>query len=161
MKVLSVVGFSGAGKTYLIERLVPLLRRRGLRVLVVKHALKFDVDREGKDSYRIYGSGADVLVVSDAEIFYRARGSLSLDEICEIFNFYDLIITEGFRRECRDRIVVLRSKDEIDEFRCGNIIAVVCEEEVEGFKTFRRDQIPELVDLIMSWLESGQLINNK
>jgi len=156
MKILSVVGFSKSGKTTLIERLVPILISSGIRVLVVKHALRFEVDREGKDSYRIYKSGADVAVISSDEIFYRARGSFSLDEICEIFSHYDLVITEGFSGECKDRIVVLRKKEELDAFRCGRILAIVCDEEVEGYRTFRMDQISDLAKLVIDWMRRGR-----
>jgi len=53
MKVFGIAGYSGSGKTTLVERLVPILRARGLRVSVVKHAHHdFEIDHVGKDSWR-------------------------------------------------------------------------------------------------------------
>ena len=152
MKVLSIVGPSGAGKTTLIERIVPELKRRGLRVLVVKHAMKFEVDREGKDSWRLFESGADVIVVSPDELFYRARLSDDLERICEIFDFYDLVITEGFNRACRDRVVVLKKPEDLERYSCGKVLAIVSEEPVEGYRWFGWEDIRSLVDLIIDWL---------
>ncbi len=151
MRVLSVVGPSGAGKTTLIERVVPELVNRGLRVLVVKHALEFEVDREGKDSWRIFNAGVDVAIASKSKLAFISRMGDDLDRICSIFNFYDLVITEGFNRACKDRIVVLRKPEEIGRFKCGRILAAVCDEDVEGFRTFKPDQIEEIAEVILNW----------
>ncbi|HWZ09972.1 MAG TPA: molybdopterin-guanine dinucleotide biosynthesis protein MobB, partial [Xanthobacteraceae bacterium] len=46
MRVIGLAGWSGAGKTTLITRVVPLLNRRGIRVATVKHAHHaFEIDR--------------------------------------------------------------------------------------------------------------------
>jgi len=151
MKVLSIVGHSKAGKTTLIERLIPILKENGLRVLVIKHAQAFEVDREGKDSWRIFNAGADVVVSSQKELFYRARIEDDLEEICKIFGFYDLIITEGFNKACKDRIVVIRDPEDLEQFRCGRILAVVCDKKIEGFRTLRFDQVDELAKVVLDW----------
>ena len=67
MKVLGFAGYSGSGKTTLLEQLIALLRQRGLRVSVVKHAHhRFDIDHQGKDSWRHREAGAyEVVVASD------------------------------------------------------------------------------------------------
>ena len=54
-------GYSGSGKTTLIEQLVRSLKARGLRVAVIKHDVHdFEMDREGKDSWRFSQAGADI-----------------------------------------------------------------------------------------------------
>ena len=51
--IVSIVGKSDSGKTTLIEKLLPELTRRGYRIATVKHDVHgFEVDREGKDSWR-------------------------------------------------------------------------------------------------------------
>ena len=63
--IITVVGFSDAGKTTIIEKLVPELKQRGYRVGTVKHAAHgFAVDREGKDSWRHQQAGADIVAVA-------------------------------------------------------------------------------------------------
>jgi molybdopterin-guanine dinucleotide biosynthesis protein MobB len=64
----SVIAWSGTGKTTFLERLIPELKRRGLRVAVVKHdAHGFDMDREDKDTGRLSAAGADVAAIFSAE----------------------------------------------------------------------------------------------
>ena len=67
MKVIGFRGNSGAGKTTLVERVIAGLKSRGLRVSVVKHAHHdFDIDQEGKDSWRHRRAGAfEVVIASD------------------------------------------------------------------------------------------------
>jgi molybdopterin-guanine dinucleotide biosynthesis protein MobB len=65
--VYSFVAFSNTGKTTLLEKLIPELKCRGLRVATVKHdAHEFDIDREGKDSWRMTRAGADVSAVASS-----------------------------------------------------------------------------------------------
>ncbi len=151
MKILSIVGHSKAGKTSLIERLVPILKDRGLRILVVKHALDFEIDREGKDSWRIFNAGVDVAIASKSKLAFISRMGDDLDRICSIFDFYDLVITEGFNSACKDRIIVLKKPEEFERFKCGRILAVVCDEGVEGFRTFKSNQIKEIAEVILDW----------
>ena len=66
-KVFGFAGFSGVGKTTLIEQLLPILIGEGVRVSVIKHAHHdFDIDRPGKDSYRHRETGAyEVLITAN------------------------------------------------------------------------------------------------
>ncbi|MBD0305494.1 MAG: molybdopterin-guanine dinucleotide biosynthesis protein B, partial [Nitrospiraceae bacterium] len=62
--ILSFVGRSNSGKTTLIERLIPELVVAGYRVATVKHAGHgFDLDTEGKDSWRHKRAGAGTVIV--------------------------------------------------------------------------------------------------
>jgi molybdopterin-guanine dinucleotide biosynthesis protein len=68
-RVIGFAGWSGAGKTTLITRLMPLLTARGLSVSTIKQAHHdFDIDKPGKDSYEHRRAGAhEVLVASEPE----------------------------------------------------------------------------------------------
>ncbi|MEP6875184.1 MAG: molybdopterin-guanine dinucleotide biosynthesis protein B, partial [Burkholderiales bacterium] len=64
MKVIGFRGYSGSGKTTLVEQLVVRLKSAGQRVSVVKHAHHaFDIDQEGKDSWRHRQAGAFEVVI--------------------------------------------------------------------------------------------------
>lgn len=153
--ILSIVGTSGSGKTTLITRIVPLLQKRGIRIAVVKrHAHgDFDIDKEGKDSWKIYRSGADVVIASPVKLaFIRRVNEAEGNDIDWIFNRYlsdyDLVLTEGFSKAGKDRIVVVKDPDEVEKFKQGRILAVVCDEEVKGYRWFRRDDVDDIADFI-------------
>ena len=90
---------SNTGKTTFIERLIPLLKAKGLRVGVVKGDCHgYDVDEEGKDSYRFKQAGADgVAVVSPAGYFIQQRTEqrASLLAIAERLTDVDVVLLES------------------------------------------------------------------
>ncbi|WP_202319753.1 molybdopterin-guanine dinucleotide biosynthesis protein B [Archaeoglobus neptunius] len=155
--ILSIVGTSNSGKTTLITKLVPILRERGIKVAVVKrHAHgDFEIDREGKDSWKIYQSGADVLIASPVKLAFIRRVNEdegnNLDWICSNYlKEYDLILTEGFSKAGKDRIVVVADPDDVEHFTQGKILAVVCDERVDGYRWFVRDDIEGIAEFILS-----------
>ncbi len=111
-KVIGVAGFKNAGKTTLVEKLVVELSRRGYRVSTVKHAHhSFDIDHEGRDSFRHRKAGAtEVAVVSRQRwaIIHEMRGGAepSLAEILAKLAPCDLVIVEGYKRDAHDKIEV-------------------------------------------------------
>ena len=111
-KVIGVAGFKNAGKTTLVEKLVAELTRRGHRISTVKHAHhSFDIDHEGRDSFRHRAAGAsEVAVVSRHRwaIIHELRGDgePSLDEILAKLAPCDLVIVEGYKRDAHGKIEV-------------------------------------------------------
>src|SRR3990172_11564133 len=99
---------SGSGKTTLIEKVVPLLKARGLRVAVIKHASKgFDLDRPGKDSWRFQQAGADVVLLAGPDriaLIKKLDATPPLSELERMGAGADIIIEEGFKREGKNRI---------------------------------------------------------
>lgn len=113
--VFGITGFKNAGKTTLVERLVSELSGRGLVVSTVKHAHHaFDVDHEGRDSYRHRTAGArEVAVVSRNRwaLMHELRGAdePTLDDTLGRLSPCDLVIVEGFKRDRHPKIEVRRS----------------------------------------------------
>lgn len=111
-KVIGVAGFKNAGKTTLVEKLVMELTARGHRISTVKHAHhSFDIDHEGRDSFRHRKAGAgEVAVVSRHRwaIIHESRGEPepSLEEILSMLAPCDLVIVEGYKRDSHDKIEV-------------------------------------------------------
>jgi molybdopterin-guanine dinucleotide biosynthesis protein B len=111
-KVIGVAGFKNAGKTTLVERLVTELTSRGWRISTVKHAHhSFDIDHEGRDSFRHRKAGAtEVAVVSRHRwaIIHEMREEEEppLDDILAKLAPCDLVIVEGYKRDTHDKIEV-------------------------------------------------------
>jgi len=114
MKVIGLAGWSGAGKTTLLTRVIPHLRKEGLRVSVIKHAHhSFDVDVPGKDSWVHRQSGAAEVLVSSARrwaLMHELRGASEprLRELLAKMSPVDLVIVEGFKSEPHRKIEVYR-----------------------------------------------------
>ena len=111
--VVSIVGKSDSGKTTLIEKLIPRLRQRGLRIGIVKHAHHgFEIDQSGKDSDRYRQAGADTTVVaSPGQIaMLKNLSGEHLGDLLPLFHDVDLLITEGFKRETAPKIEVFRAE---------------------------------------------------
>jgi len=103
-------GFSGSGKTALIEKLVAELKAQGLRLAVVKHdGHEFEIDHEGKDSWRFAQAGADVtLVCSETKTALIEQRGRALQENLERIRDVDLILVEGYKYALLPRIGVYR-----------------------------------------------------
>lgn len=116
MNVIGICGYSGAGKTQLIEALIPLLKARGLRVSVIKHAHhRFDIDHPGKDSHRHREAGAfEVLIASRHRLAlvreFEREAELSVHHLlAELWDGVDWVLVEGFRHADLHRIEVWRA----------------------------------------------------
>lgn len=132
MKILGFAGRSGAGKTTLIEKLIPRLRRKGLRVSVIKHAHHaFDIDKPGKDSFRHRAAGAsEVMLISSSRwaLMHELHDDEepSLEEQIARMSPCDLLLVEGFKSSPIPKIEVHRSALGKPHFRARttNIVAV-------------------------------------
>ena len=110
--LITFVGLSGTGKTTYLERLIPRLKARGLRLALVKHdAHRFEMDRPGKDTWRFAQAGADVVAISSAAqaaILERPVEELTLDQLISRLPPADLILTEGYKSEDNPKIELHR-----------------------------------------------------
>ena len=116
MRVYGVVGWKNAGKTGLMERLVTEISGRGFSVSTVKHAHHtFDVDHEGKDSYRHRIAGAREVLLASRNRFalmHEMRGDdePTLSELLEKLAPVDLVLIEGYKRDAHLKIEAFRAE---------------------------------------------------
>lgn len=155
--ILCIVGKSDSGKTTLIERLIPVLKQRGYRVGTIKHAAHgFELDREGKDSYRHRRAGASLVLIASPEeigLIKSVKREYTFDELKKKFiDDVDIVLVEGFKSTSYPKIEVIKrgSKEESLCSEDKNLIALVAEEH-HNLKVplFNPDQIEELTDFII------------
>ena len=108
--VLAFAAYSGAGKTTLIEKVVQSLKARGLRIAVLKHdGHDFEIDHEGKDSWRYTQAGADISIISSAgKTALVEQRPLSLGQAAAMVHDVDLILVEGYKQEPLTQIGICR-----------------------------------------------------
>lgn len=119
MKVVGFAGYSGSGKTMLVEQLIPIFRMQGMRVSVVKHAHhRFDIDHVGKDTYRHREAGAfEVVVASDKRLAlireFEQPAQLTVHQlIAELYDGVDWVLVEGFKESDLLKIEVWRAESQ-------------------------------------------------
>lgn len=113
MSNIPVIGFaaySGTGKTTLVEKLIMNLKQQGYRVAVIKHdAHRFEIDKEGKDSWRFAKAGADMTLISSQEktaiIEQRER---TFEQNLSMIHDVDVILVEGYKQENIPKIGICR-----------------------------------------------------
>jgi len=116
--LIGFAAWSGTGKTTLLEQIIPAFRENGLRIAIIKHAHHdFDIDHDGKDSFRLRKAGAvDTIVASGKRWALIHENEITDDEpdlwqLLDQLNFdsLDLILVEGFKHESFPRIELYRT----------------------------------------------------
>ncbi len=154
--IISIVGKSGSGKTTLIVKVVSELRRRGYSVGVLKHdAHGFEIDHEGKDSWRHKQAGAGTVALSSSEKFAVIKDVEREWPPERIIHSYlsdlDVVITEGYKKSDFPKIEVLRKANSTKPIFSGDrrLLAYVTDVRLKG-KTpvYGLDDFKGVTDLI-------------
>ena len=162
--IISIVGKSDSGKTTLIEKLLPELTQRGYRVATVKHDIHgFEVDQEGKDSWRHKKAGAYTVIISSPQkvaLIRDVESDLRLDELRERFiQDVDLILSEGYKKDSQPKIEIFR-KEKHKELLCSkkdNLVALVSNQPFDvGVPCFDLDDMKGLADFIENHFLKGE-----
>ena len=115
--VLGFAAYSGTGKTTLLEKLIPLLTAQSIRIGVIKHAHhQFDIDKEGKDSYRLRHAGAGQMLIASKNRWALITETPEQDDVPDLQYLIDqldqskldLILVEGFKHVAFDKIELHR-----------------------------------------------------
>jgi molybdopterin-guanine dinucleotide biosynthesis protein B len=165
--IVSVVGRKNSGKTTVVEGLVRALTQRGYRVGTIKHdAHGFEIDHEGKDSWRHKRAGAETVVISSARQVAMVKSvpaDPGLPELAAtLLGDMDIIITEGYRKPAQHRVEVVRS--------AINDVPLCAEDEVIAFVSDRRrsadvpcfglEEIESLADMLEQQLLASALMSS-
>ncbi|MDV4150594.1 molybdopterin-guanine dinucleotide biosynthesis protein B [Clostridium sp. AL.422] len=156
-KVINIVGEkSNVGKTYVIEGIIKELKNRSLSVGTIKHDVHgFDIDKEGKDTYKHREAGAETVIISSSKrlaLIKEINEEVPLEELIKYAKDKDVILVEGYKKSDLRKIEVFRkgfSKKIISSK--DKIIAIASDEELtfEDSLVVKSNDFIKLVDLIL------------
>ena len=153
-RMIGFSAFSGTGKTTLIEQLVLRCKARGLRVAVIKHdAHDFDIDHEGKDSWRFSHAGADMMILSSAtKTAVVEQRPHTLYENLALVHDVDLILVEGYKNEPIPQIGICRKATGKGlPYPPSHYLAVVSDDcPPEGVPHFGLDEIDAITEFVLT-----------
>jgi molybdopterin-guanine dinucleotide biosynthesis adapter protein len=126
MKSLSVYGYSGSGKTTVVQSIIYELLLRSYTVGSVKeiHDPEFSIDKEGTNTYRHRKAGAQLVTArgkNETDVLFSSR--LSIPKILEFYD-HDYVILEGVRDFDCPKILCARVEEEIPELMHPSVIAI-------------------------------------
>ena len=170
-QIICIVGKKKSGKTTFMERLLPELRKLGISVGAVKHdAHSFEIDREGKDSWRLKQAGAETVVISSPDRIAMIKSvtrEMTLPELAEnLFADKHLVLAEGYFNSDQPKIEVHR-RDTHERPLCDRhnqvekkLVAMVTDRGVEAdVPKFGLDDAGEVATHIarkyFGWVSSG------
>lgn len=152
--IVSIVGWTNSGKTTFITKLIPVLKSRGYRIATIKHnAHKFEIDKEGKDSWRHRQAGAETVILSSKEkiaFIKEIKGEVAVEELVSryIDQEIDLVIVEGYKTGSVPKIEIFRPGSyEQPVFAEEEVLTRIINRE-EDFVELYDDQLTEAVMLI-------------
>jgi molybdopterin-guanine dinucleotide biosynthesis protein MobB len=153
--VLITAGKSGSGKTTVLEKLIPELKKRRLRVGTIKHHhADFEMDVPGKDSWRHKKAGAVKTVISSPNrigIVMDVDHDHSPEELAHFLTGVDIILVEGFKGESLPKVEIFRKGVHKSPICANdkNLIAMVTDAEIEvDVPKYGLDDMKGLADLI-------------
>lgn len=155
--VLSIVGKSKVGKTTFLGKLIPEIIRRGYSVGILKHDAHdhFEIDQEGKDTWRHREAGAQAVAISSPSRFALTKmveTEMTIDTIVvTYFSGEDLVLTEGYKSGNKAKIEICRKKLQSEPLctKADRLIAVVSDFSVSvDVPRFELEDIPGVADFI-------------
>lgn len=170
LPVLGFAAYSGTGKTTLLTRLIPILREKGLRIAMIKHAHhRFDVDKPGKDSFELRKAGASQMLICSSRRF-ALMTDLEEEREPELADYLDrldtnkadLVLVEGFKNVAFPKIELNRpelGKDLI--FPDDNNIIAIATDNPKGIDTelpiLPLNEPQAIAEFIFNWIEQNRL----
>ncbi|MCX9014302.1 MAG: molybdopterin-guanine dinucleotide biosynthesis protein B [Candidatus Methanoperedens sp.] len=153
-QVVCIVGKSKTDKTFLMEGLICELKKRGLSVGALKHHTHgdFEIDIEGKDTWKYAKAGADTVAISSPvkfAVIKNVEEEAGIDEICgRYFSQNNIVLADGFTLSGKPRIIVADTTDDVSIFENGcNVVALV------GKSGMSPGDIPAIADKVLDFME--------
>lgn len=111
-RILVVCGVKNSGKTTLIEKIVPVLVKQGVKTVVIKHdGHDFTSDVPGTDSDRFQKAGAYGTAVFSPyrSMVVKEECNTEIEEMISQFPEAEFIIIEGMKNSAYPKIELVRN----------------------------------------------------
>ena len=136
-KVIGLVGYSGSGKTHLIENAIKLLKKNfNYQIAVIKNIHEHQIDEEGKDTFKYLKAGGNYAITKNLynETTVFTRKPLDFPQIIDWISKgpfqLDLIFIEGFRNLEYPTILCVKDLEDIESqlnIHVRMISGLICE----------------------------------
>jgi len=161
--IIGFSAYSGTGKTTLIEKLIPLLVAEGIKIGLIKHSHHdIEMDKPGKDSYRLRKAGASQVVLASPyrtiifkENSQRTEPNLTEQLNCLDLHNLDLVLVEGFRNEKFAKIELHRPSlgKPLLYPTDPSIIAIAADQPLSAsLPTLKINDIEQIKDFVLQYL---------
>ncbi|MGL5712169.1 MAG: molybdopterin-guanine dinucleotide biosynthesis protein B [Paraclostridium sp.] len=156
-KVVNIIGSSSnVGKTFVMEGLIKELKTRNFKIATIKHDIHgFDIDHEGKDTYKHREAGADTVIISSKNRYAEIREVKQEIDVLEIINKVhkenDIILVEGYKNSSLRKIEVYRnniSRNIISPIEKLIAVASDSDLDIKKVKVVKKNDFKTLADLI-------------
>lgn len=170
--LLGFSAYSGTGKTTLLSKILPILKSRGIRVGVLKHAHHtFDIDHPGKDSYTLRHAGASQMLIASSKrwaLMTETPDNTKEPNLNELLaqldqSQLDMILAEGFKDEPYPKIELhrpsLNKQSQLKPFlhtNDNNFIAIATDETIQTERDIPQLDINnenQIVDFVLDYLQ--------
>lgn len=134
--VICIVGKSKSLKLMIMQELISELKARGLRVGALKYHKHgdFEIDFEGKDTWKYAKAGADTVAISSSikfAVIKKESCEPDIDKIIEKhFTDCNIVLADGFTLSDKPRIIVTDCEEDIEIFKRGCEVVAVIEKNV-------------------------------
>ncbi|GME46637.1 MULTISPECIES: molybdopterin-guanine dinucleotide biosynthesis protein MobB [unclassified Pantoea] len=164
LPLLAIVGWSGTGKTTLLQQVIPILNSKGIRTGLIKHTHhEMDVDTPGKDSYLLRKAGASQVMVASSERWALMcetpeKKSIDLPYLLSRMDHsvLEIVLVEGFKEESVPKIVLWRAgiKGGIEELLDELVIAIASDQKLAlNVPVLDINRPDNVADFIADWLK--------
>ena len=158
MKIIGVIGWKNSGKTYYVQEIIKILRKKGYSVASIKHAHhEFDVDKPKTDSFLHRKAGSQQVIISSSKRWVKItelENSIekNLTELLQQLSTTDIVIVEGFKNDNHPKIEIIKEKSKNYLFnQISNVVALISDIEVDSnIRKFKKNEIDLIVNFILN-----------